>query len=265
MKSPIIRIPGADARRPSHGLDLEDPLSRRGGSFEDRVAAGKGDAAVLVPAATVILLRDTRAGPETLMLRKNSKIAFGGMWVFPGGRVDDDEAPGAPDEERARRAAVREAQEEASLALSPADLVWFSHWTPPAIEIRRYSTWFFVARAPEAEVVIDDGEITASQWIRPGDALAKQGEREIELVPPTYVTLHHLARFPSVQAALRGMVPPGGPRHYVTRIVAGEDRMVVMWEGDAGYATLDASAPGPRHRLEMTRDGFFFDDSGVGS
>jgi len=41
-----------------------------------------------VAAATVVLLRDGDEGLETLMLRRNSKIAFGGMWVFPGGRVD---------------------------------------------------------------------------------------------------------------------------------------------------------------------------------
>jgi 8-oxo-dGTP pyrophosphatase MutT (NUDIX family) len=232
--------------------------------FSDRIAGGKGDASVMVPAATVLLLRDTASGLETLMLRKNSKIAFGGMWVFPGGRVEDDDAPGAPEETRARAAAVREAAEEASLSLAPESLVWFSHWTPPSLEIRRYSTWFFAASAPEAEVAIDDGEITDSQWIRPADALAKQRAGEIELVPPTWVTLHYLARHATVEAALRGLVPSSGPRHYVTRIVKGDDGMVVMWEGDAGYASRDASLPGARHRLVITRQGFAFDDSALG-
>lgn len=232
--------------------------------FSERVAGGKGDAKIIVPAATVILLRDAADGPETLMLRKNSKIAFGGMWVFPGGRVDDEDAPGAPDEERARVAAVREAEEEASLSLSPEDLVWFSHWTPPPVEIRRFSTWFFAAPAPASEVAIDQGEITDSQWIRPADALEKQRESEIELVPPTWVTLHYLARHPSVETALRGLVPAEGPRHYVTKITKGDDGMVVLWEGDAGYPERDASALGPRHRLTMAKDGFRFDDSAIG-
>ena len=35
----------------------------------------------LIPAATVVLLRDGADGMETLMLRKNSKIAFAGMWA----------------------------------------------------------------------------------------------------------------------------------------------------------------------------------------
>ncbi|MDG2305651.1 MAG: NUDIX domain-containing protein [Candidatus Binatia bacterium] len=232
--------------------------------FDERIAGGKGDATVIVPAATVILLRDTAKGPETLMLRKNSKIAFGGMWVFPGGRVDDDDAPGKSDEERARVAAVREAAEEADLSVASETLVWFSHWTPPPVEIRRYSTWFFAARAPDAEVAIDDGEITDSQWMRPSDALAKHRAQEIQLVPPTYVTLHYLAEHESVDAALRGLVPAGGPRHYVTQIAKADGGMAVMWDGDAGYATLDASVAGPRHRLTMTKQGFLFEDSGLG-
>lgn len=232
-------------------------------AFSERVAAGRGDATVIVPAATVVLLRDAAGGPETLMLRRNSKIAFAGMWVFPGGRVDDADAPGAAEEARARAAAVREAAEEASLRLDPQALVWFSHWTPPSLEIRRYSTWFFAVRAPEEEVAIDDGEITESQWIRPADALAKQRAGEIELVPPTWVTLHYLATHTSVDAALRQLVPADGPRHYVTRVAKSDRGMVVLWEGDAGYAEGDASLPGPRHRLVMSPEGFTFDDSAL--
>ncbi|MGB0621400.1 MAG: NUDIX hydrolase [Myxococcota bacterium] len=232
--------------------------------FNERVAGGKGDANLIMPAATVILLRDTEDGPETLMLRKNSKIAFGGMWVFPGGRVDDEDAPGAADDDRARAAAVREAKEEADLTLDAKDLVWFSHWTPPPVEIRRYSTWFFAARATQDEVTVDQGEITESQWIRPADAIVQQRNKKIELVPPTFVTLHYLAQHESVDAALRNLVPAGGPRHYVTQATKGDEGMVILWEEDAGYATRDASLEGPRHRLTIGANGFVFDDSGLG-
>ncbi|MEM9036672.1 MAG: NUDIX hydrolase [Actinomycetota bacterium] len=231
--------------------------------FTERIAGGKGDATTIMPAATVVLLRETVQGPETLMLRKNSKIAFGGMWVFPGGRVDDDDAPEASDDDRARAAAVREAMEEASLQLDADDLVWFSHWTPPPVEIRRYSTWFFAARSTQDDVTVDQGEITDSQWIRPAVAIERHREREIELVPPTFVTLHYLAQHDSVDAALRDLVPAGGPRHYVTQLAKAEDAMVVMWEEDAGYQTLDASVPGPRHRLTIGAGGYEFDDSAV--
>jgi 8-oxo-dGTP pyrophosphatase MutT (NUDIX family) len=41
------------------------------------------------PAATVLLLREGSAGLEVLMMRRASAVAFmGGMWVFPGGRLD---------------------------------------------------------------------------------------------------------------------------------------------------------------------------------
>ena len=69
----------------------------------------------IIPAATVILLRDGADGVETLVLLRNSKLAFaGGMWVFPGGRVDPgDRVPGETTDpvegviRAARNAAVR--------------------------------------------------------------------------------------------------------------------------------------------------------------
>ena len=44
------------------------------------------------PAATVILLRDTAEGVEVFLMQRNIKSsAFAGMYVFPGGRVDEDD------------------------------------------------------------------------------------------------------------------------------------------------------------------------------
>ena len=45
------------------------------------------------PAATVVLLRDGARGPEVLMLRRHgSSDVLGGAYVFPGGKVDDDDS-----------------------------------------------------------------------------------------------------------------------------------------------------------------------------
>jgi 8-oxo-dGTP pyrophosphatase MutT (NUDIX family) len=93
----------------------------------------------------VILVWDGAPGFETPMLHRNSRLAFGGMWVFAGGRVDSEGREGlAADDEfgAARRAAVREAQEEAGICVELDALVPFSHWTPPAIAPRRFLTWF---------------------------------------------------------------------------------------------------------------------------
>ena len=40
------------------------------------------------PAATVIVLRDSSAGPEVFMVRRHAGTAFRGAHVFPGGRLD---------------------------------------------------------------------------------------------------------------------------------------------------------------------------------
>ncbi len=86
------------------------------------------EAAPLIPASTVILLRDgastndsnvSQSGEdiEVLMLQKNKNISFGGMWVFPGGRIDDEDYDSDGREasdlmKAALAAAVRETVEE---------------------------------------------------------------------------------------------------------------------------------------------------------
>jgi 8-oxo-dGTP pyrophosphatase MutT (NUDIX family) len=214
--------------------------------------AGPEDA---VLAATVILLRDGEDGLETLMLRRNSKIAFGGMSVFPGGRIDPGDWEGIPAEDEigaARRAAVREAFEECGLQIDPESVVHYAHWTPPRVHMRRFVTWFFVARACEGEVEIDHGEIHESTWMRPADALQRRDEGVIELAPPTLVTLTDLAAHAHVEGALAAFAART-PERFQTVIAPGEDGMVALWHGDAGYETADASLPGPRHRLEMPK------------
>jgi len=207
-----------------------------------------------VPAATVILLRDAPGGLETLMVKRDSKLAFaGGMWVFPGGRVDPaDYPPDAPDDvDRAsRRAAVREVQEEAGLVVDEATLVRLSHWLPPPQTPKRFATWFYVAPAPEGTVVIDDGEIRDHMWVQPGDALARRDALEIELAPPTWVTLHTLTAARSLASAL-DRAARHEPEHFTTRAAVTDDGVCVMWHGDAGYETGDATIAGARHRLWM--------------
>ena len=215
-----------------------------------------------IPAATVVVLRDGPGGMESLMLRKNSRIAFGGMWVFPGGRIDDADHDGTGDLiAAARNAAAREAQEEAAVVLAPEQLVHFSYWIPPPIAPKRFATWFFAAEAPDGEVVIDDGEITHHEWMTPAEAIRRRDAGQIELIAPTWVTLRTIERFVTVGAALEGL-DRRRPRSYRTRIGQGEYGPVSLWGGDAGYESGDPSVPGPRHRLEITPSGYRFDESG---
>jgi 8-oxo-dGTP pyrophosphatase MutT (NUDIX family) len=226
----------------------------------------------MFPAATVIVLRDNPAGLETLMLRRSSKLAFaGGMWVFPGGRIDDaDRRPDDGDDETApaRRAAVREAQEESGLVLDSETLVPFSHWEPPPVAPKRFSTWFFVAPAPDqgrGDVAIDDGEIKDHAWLRPADALARRDALDIELAPPTFVSLFELGACATVDEAL-AFAAARTPEHFTTKIVMDGDQVIALWHGDAGYgASVDApgdpAAPGSRHRLHMLTTGWRYERS----
>jgi 8-oxo-dGTP pyrophosphatase MutT (NUDIX family) len=227
---------------------------------------GAGEGPVFA-AATVVLLRDGAPGLECLMLRKTQGQSFGGAWVFPGGRVEDVDGTGY---DGARRAAVREAEEETRLRIDADSLVPLSHWTPPPQAPKRFATWFFVAPMPDgaSEVVVDGSEIGDHVWTTPAAALASQSRGEVELLPPTWVSLHQLAGHDDVAAALAAVVARP-TETYQTRIVgAGGGVLVSLWHPDAAYparATDDPGpldAPGPRHRLYMDPAGWRFERSG---
>ena len=222
-----------------------------------------------IPAATVVLLRDSADGIETLVLQRNSKIAFGGMWVFPGGRVDtgdrEGNAPGDPVADvmlAARNAAVREVAEEAGLLVEADELVVYAALEPPRdraeavrdVVLRR-------ARAPAGDVVVDGGEIHEYAWVRPADGIMRRDAGEIELAPPTWVTLHDFAQFATVDEAL-ATVDRREPELFETRIASVDDAIVAMWHGDSGYDTGDAGVPGGRHRLRMSDNGWTYERTG---
>ena len=222
-------------------------------------------------AATVIVVRDGADGLETLLLRRHSDIAFhGGSWVFPGGRIDgaDYGATEVPTDRMddghgpaARVAAVREAQEEAGLDLDPAALVPFSHWTTPALLVKRYATWFFVSSAPVGEVVVDGGEITDHRWMLPTAALAARDAGEIELPPPTYVTLTRLARSATVADVLADAAAAPYVR-FEPHIRGVEGGFVSIYAGDVAYADESLfDADGPRHRLYAVNPAWRYESS----
>lgn len=69
------------------------PSDRLPPGFAERVEHPPADIAVPRPAATVVLVRDGDAAPELLLLRRHRSAGFvPGAYVFPGGRVDDDDA-----------------------------------------------------------------------------------------------------------------------------------------------------------------------------
>lgn len=182
------------------------------------------------------------SGVEVFMLRRTLSAAFGsGMYVFPGGRVDDSD--GEDIDAAHRLAAIRECFEEAGIllartaagdhvadghpalaerhnvhdrtadllevcaehGLTPAtdELVWVGHWITPMGEQRRFDTRFYLAPAPvEQTSTHDDSETIASLWVHPDDALERQAKGELMMMPPTIANLRLLAQFGSVDEAM---------------------------------------------------------------
>src|SRR5258705_13923018 len=152
---------------------------------------------------------------ETLLMHRNTASDFaGGMAVFPGGRVEDDDWVGVAEGDElgaARKAAARETHEEAGLVIDADALVPYSHWQPALDMPKRFLTWFFVGYAPDAVVDVDGAEIVDHVWLRPGDAIERFHDDDLQLLPPTYVTLTSLLPFGTAEevvAAAAGREPP---------------------------------------------------------
>jgi 8-oxo-dGTP pyrophosphatase MutT (NUDIX family) len=185
-------------------------------------------------AGTVILLRGGATALEVLLVRRNPSARFmGGAWVFPGGAVDRDEGE---DDHALRTAAVRELEEEAAIAVEPAELVPFSRWITPAEVKIRFDTWFYLASAPAgAEARPDGSEVVEARWYAPAAALEARQRGELFLVFPTIKHLEQLSGFASADALLahaRGReIHPVQPRVFLQ----GETARIVL-PGEPGYA-----------------------------
>ena len=182
--------------------------------------------------ATVMLVRDgvgPDAGVEVLMLRRHPATAFGSVWAFPGGAVDEIDvrtgfAPPHDDDAESRRlglrsggsrfwaAAIRETHEETGLRLTPADLHYVSHWITPAGAPKRFDTRFFVALDPGHDHALDATEHIDSCWIRPADALARHAAGRFDLILPTIRNLEAVARFDTCDALLAALAASPDPR-----------------------------------------------------
>ena len=157
------------------------------------------------PAATIILLR--RGGKhadralEVCMVRRNPEARFmPGVWVFPGGAVDDADGTG---DEGHRIAAVRELAEEAGIEVEAAELVAYSRWITPRVVPIRFDTRFYLALAPAHSPPKPDGSETVDAgWFSPQGALEAHSIGEMELVFPTIKHLESLVPYANAAEAL---------------------------------------------------------------
>jgi len=189
LTRPLYRLNGMEERRhgPAEAPNLGEPVTPR-------------------PAASVVLLR--RGGKhadralEVLLLRRAESAKFmPGVWVFPGGAVDEDDCS---DEVRYKACAVRELAEEACIALpQDEELVLFSRWITPEVVSRRFDAWFFLALAPAHTPPRPDGvETTQASWFEPAAALEAHIAGELPLAFPTIKQLESLLPYRSSDEAI---------------------------------------------------------------
>ena len=210
-----------------------------------------------------MLLRDAEAGLELLLLQRAARDEKPGPWVFPGGKVEpaDVEAGDPASRESALRAAVRETQEEAGLTLDHSRLVAISRWITPEISPQRFDTWFFLGAIDTShEVVVCGSEMVAHRWLAPAAALEAYGRGELQLAPPTFVTVSWLLAHAGAAEALYALAsaPFITFRPHVHR---GAEGAVMLYPGDAGYEANDPSREGPRHRVLVLPGGWRYERS----
>jgi 8-oxo-dGTP pyrophosphatase MutT (NUDIX family) len=193
---------------------------------------GEGEVTPARQAATVILLRGGERTLELLLVKRTESARFmAGVWVFPGGALEQhDGADGH------HAAAVRELCEEAAIVLPDSGaLVEFSRWITPEQVTVRFDTRFYLAELPDGqEPRVDGQECVDLAWLSPAAALAAHERGEIALVFPTIKHLEQLSGFATVAELLhhaRGRrVVPVQPRV----VLEGEVARVVL-PGEPGY------------------------------
>jgi 8-oxo-dGTP pyrophosphatase MutT (NUDIX family) len=147
-----------------------------------------------------------------------------------------------------REAVTRDAQafvrmlEEEDLRLDVGPLVYWSHWITPSIEPKRFDTRFFVAPLPQGQDVSADlSELTEHAWVNPATVAASIERGEIQVVPPTLLTLEDLAESHARHGGLDAMLEAerGRPTPPVMpRIEAGPSGVSVVMPWDPRYGSV---------------------------
>jgi 8-oxo-dGTP pyrophosphatase MutT (NUDIX family) len=168
------------------------------------------------------------------MVRRGADQSFmPGVWVFPGGAIDEGET--------AEQCATRELAEETAIALEEgAELFAWSRWITPEVVPVRFDTHFFVALAPaHAPPQVDGHEVDDAGWFNPQRALDAHAAGELKLVFPTIRTLETLVSYSTAEEVLAA-APDRDTAPILPRVAGTREDHRVLLPGDDGY---DDAAP----------------------
>lgn len=166
-----------------------------------------------VASASIILLREVKAGFEVLMSRRSEKLRFApGAYVFPGGKLDDEDFELAKkyvegfNDGAYRMAALRELLEETNVeipAQSASELSYFAHWITPPQSPKRFDTKFYLTATDSNHKLKPDGtETQEAVWVSPHEILRQEQEGSVKMMFPTRLNLMKLAQSATLSQAL---------------------------------------------------------------
>ncbi len=211
-------------------------------------------------AATVLVLRAFHDEIQVLLVRRGARASFmANAYVFPGGRVDTEDALFA-EADATRRCAARELHEEAGLVVANLqELVYFARFVTPTAEPRRFDADFFLWALPTNQSPkVDAQEVFDLRWYTPEAALAEYANGQLHLPPPTVCALEDLqaevqrlcedgVAKESLLNALLKACAQRRPYTILPRLGATADgSLEILLPWDEEYASLnsdDASAP----------------------
>jgi len=221
---------------------------------------------------------------EVLMVRRTLKARFmPGMWVFPGGAVDQsDENPppafGAPPVDVWRVAALREMIEETGIwlttdgtqehgvtedafgdvaasgeTLDPDRLIYFANWITPAVFPIGFDTRFFLTHVDGGtEGAIDGDELIDLAWIPPAEAIDRELHGAWDLAFPTRRTLHLLAGEASVEELTARLRSIDAVEAVQPRLVVSDTGVRLITPDEPGWDAAEASQSDPTILDRMT-------------
>jgi 8-oxo-dGTP pyrophosphatase MutT (NUDIX family) len=134
-----------------------------------------------------------------------------------------------------RTASMSEVLRRGTLVLRSDLLQPWAHWVTPELEPKRFDTRFFVAALPAGQTPVHTaGESARSEWVRPADAVARHATGELQMLPPTVLTLAELAEYSTVAdvlTAARGREI----KRVLPRIVVDGGDVLLLLPGEPGY------------------------------
>ncbi|MEM7570496.1 MAG: NUDIX hydrolase [Pseudomonadota bacterium] len=119
--------------------------------------------------------------------------------------------------------------------LDLTDLGYFARWITPYGQVKRYDTYFYLAKAPKHQISSHDGwELVNARWIAPAQALAREGEDGFQMMFPTRMNLQRLSKYASVRDAF-SMTWSESVIPVLPKVEKLEGRVMARIPSNAGY------------------------------